>query len=74
MCLSIPVKIEAIDGVQAIGELGGSTLKVRLDLLPDTLVGEYVLLHSGFAIERLNESDALNTLSLLQEIMNDEMD
>lgn len=74
MCLSIPVRIESIEGVHATGELGGSTMKVRLDLLPDIKVGEYVLFHSGFAIERLNEKDALETLSLFQEMMNHEMD
>ena len=74
MCLSIPIRIESIEGHLAIGELGGSTMKVRLDLLPETKVGEYVLFHSGFAIERLNENDAIETLSLFQEMMNHEMD
>jgi hydrogenase expression/formation protein HypC len=74
MCLSIPVKVQSIDGSNAIGELGGSTLKVRIDLMPDTKVGEYVLVHSGYAIERLNEADALETLDLFREMMSHEVD
>jgi hydrogenase expression/formation protein HypC len=74
MCLSIPVRVESVDGVKASGEIGGASMMIRLDLLPDTKVGDYVLVHSGYAIEKLDEEFAQGTLSLLNEMMNDEMD
>ncbi|TET28759.1 HypC/HybG/HupF family hydrogenase formation chaperone, partial [Candidatus Aerophobetes bacterium] len=54
MCLAIPVKITSIEGKMGRGELGGVKRKVSLMLLDKVKVGDYVLLHAGFAISKIN--------------------
>lgn len=68
MCLAVPVKVTRIEDSKAWVEMGGLTREVSLMLLPDTKVGEYVLLHAGFAIQRLDEQEAAETLRLFAEI------
>ena len=57
MCLAIPLRIKEIEGLDAIGEREGITRKIRLDFLRDPKVGDYVIVHAGFAIERLSEKE-----------------
>ncbi len=71
MCIGIPVKIKKIDGITAIASAGGAERKIGIDLTPDVKVGDYVLLHAGFAIEKINEADAKETLKLLEEMYKD---
>ena len=71
MCLAIPMKIIKIDGDSGLAELGGMKWKVNLMMLPDLNVGEYVIVHAGFAIERLDEKEAQVRLKLLREITED---
>ena len=52
----------------AVVELGGVTRRASLMLVPETRVGDYVLLHAGFAIQRLDEEEAQETLRLFAEI------
>ncbi len=68
MCLGIPMKIVEKNGNDAVAEAGGVRRNIRLDLLEDVDVGDYVLIHTGYAIERLDEEDALETLKLLDEV------
>ena len=68
MCLAIPGKVISIDGVEGTVDFGGVTQKVRIDLIQDLEVGDYVIVHTGFAIERLEEEDALETLRLWEEL------
>ncbi|MFH1062145.1 MAG: HypC/HybG/HupF family hydrogenase formation chaperone [Candidatus Omnitrophota bacterium] len=68
MCIGIPVKIKKIDGLTAIASAGGAERKIGIDLTPDVKVGDYVLLHAGFAIEKIDEADAKETLKLLAEM------
>ncbi len=68
MCLAVPVRVLKIDGLKAIVELGGLTRQASLMLVPDTQVGDYVLLHAGFAIQKLDEREANETISLFAEI------
>ncbi|MBM4274337.1 MAG: HypC/HybG/HupF family hydrogenase formation chaperone [Deltaproteobacteria bacterium] len=68
MCLAIPMKIIQIDGVQAVAEVDGVTRQVRLDLLPDAVLGDYVLIHAGLAIAKVNAASAEETLSLLRSL------
>lgn len=68
MCLSIPARIISIEGSEAVASLGGSEVKVALDLLDKAEPGDYVLIHTGFAIEKINEEEALATLSMLNEL------
>ncbi len=68
MCLAVPVRVLKIDGLKAVVELGGLTRQVSIMLVPDTQVGDYVLLHAGFAIQKLDEREAEATIRLLAEI------
>ncbi len=68
MCLAIPVQIEKIEGSEAIVEIGGVKRTVSLMLTPEARVGEYVLIHTGYAIGVLDEGEARETLKLLKEM------
>ena len=68
MCLAIPVQIIAIDGDQAEVELEGVRRRVGLALVPEARVGDYVLVHTGFAINVLDAEEAQATLELLAEM------
>lgn len=67
MCLAIPARIESIDGDRAQADIRGLKRRIGLALLPDAKVGEYVLLHAGFAIQRIDEGEAEETYRLLEE-------
>ncbi len=66
MCLAIPMKIIEIDGFAAVAEVEGVTRQVRLDLLPDVSLGDYVLIHAGLAISKVNAKEAAETLEMLK--------
>ena len=65
MCLAVPVKITSIEGDQADVDIGGVSRSVSIALTPEAEVGNYVLLHTGYAINVLNEEEAQETLNLL---------
>ena len=69
MCLAIPLKIRSIDGKTAVGETAGLTQKVRVDFLPDLQPGDYVMVHAGFAIQKLTEEQARENLACIQEAL-----
>ena len=69
MCLAIPAQITAIDGQQAEADVGGVSRRVSIFLTPDVKVGDYVLLHTGYAINTIDEAEARETLKLLQELV-----
>jgi len=68
MCLAIPALVKSIEGKEAWVEIGGIRRKVSLWLTPEAKVGDYVLLHTGYAISVLSEEDAQETLELLAEL------
>jgi len=68
MCLSIPAEIMSIDGEMAKVSIGGTIVNASLQLLESPKIGEFVLLHSGFAIERLSKEEAEETLKLFKEL------
>ena len=68
MCLSIPAEIVSIDGEMAKVSIGGTIVNASLQLLENPKIGEFVLLHSGFAIERLSKEEAEETLQLFKEL------
>ena len=68
MCLAIPALIKSIDGKEAEVEIGGITRRASLWLTPEAKVGDYVLLHTGYAINVIDQEEAAETLRLLQEI------
>lgn len=68
MCLAIPMRIESIEGTQAWVDMGGVRREVSLVLTPEARVGDYVLIHTGFAISLLDEQEAQETLALFAEL------
>ncbi len=68
MCLSIPGKVISIDNETAKVSIGGNEVEVGLQLLDDVRVGEYVLVHSGFALQRISDEEARRTLELIREL------
>ncbi len=69
MCLAIPARIAAIDhlGQTARVSLGGVVKEISLALVDDVSVGDYVLIHVGYALNRLSEEEAAQTLALMAE-------
>ena len=68
MCLAVPAKVLAIEGAVGTGEVGGVTRAVSMMLLPEAQVGDFVLVHAGFAMQRVEEKDADETDALLAEM------
>ena len=68
MCLAIPLRVKSVEGTMAEVELGGVLRQVSLMLTPDAKVGDWVLVHTGFAINVLDEKEAQETLALFAEI------
>lgn len=62
MCLAVPLKIKSIDGNTAVCESIGLTREVRVDFIDEPQPGQYVIVHAGFAIERLPEKQALEDI------------
>ena len=69
MCLAVPVLIRSIDGSNAVVDIGGVSRTISLTLTPEATVGNYVLIHAGYAIGVLNEEEAKETLDLLQQLV-----
>jgi len=67
MCLAIPSKITKINNNMATIDVAGVQREASLLLLEDARVGDYVIVHAGFAIQKLDESAAQETLDLLRE-------
>lgn len=67
MCLAIPAKIEAVDAGTAQVDIRGLKKRIGLALLPGAAVGEYVLVHAGFAIQRIDPAEAEETYRLLEQ-------
>ncbi len=68
MCLAVPLKIVEIDGLNAVGEVEGLRRRMRLDFIKEPKLGEYVIVHAGFAIERLPEKQALADIEAWAEV------
>ena len=69
MCLAVPAKIVRLEGgTKAEVELGGVRLEADLALVPGARIGDYVLLHVGYAIQIVDAGEALETIRLLREM------
>lgn len=69
MCLGIPGRIISITGDwTAEVEIAGVTKEIGVQMVPDAQVGDYVLVHTGFAMSVMDEAEALETLRLLEEM------
>jgi hydrogenase expression/formation protein HypC len=74
MCLAIPMEITSIEGSVAQVEIGGVKNQVRLDIIDEQpLVGDFVIIHAGFALRRLDREEGLETLKLLEQGLNLEL-
>jgi hydrogenase expression/formation protein HypC len=67
MCLAVPLKLIQVDGDHGLVEMGGIRRKVNLAFVEDAQPGDYVVVHTGFAITRMDEAEAAETLRLLSE-------
>ena len=68
MCLAVPLKLIEINGNDAVGEAIGLRRAVRVDFIPNPQPGDYVMVHAGFAIERLPEAQAEEDLEAWEEL------
>ncbi len=68
MCLAIPAKVLEIDGDVAKVDFGGVTREANISLV-DAKIGEYVIVHAGFAIQVMDEKEAHETLEMFQQIL-----
>ena len=68
MCLAIPTLIKSIDGENAVVEIGGIERTISLVFTPDAKVGDYAIVHTGFALSILDEQEAQETLSMFAEM------
>lgn len=71
MCMAIPMKLVEKNGVDGVCDLNGVRRNVRLDFAEDAKPGDYLLVHAGFAIEVVDEAEAMQTLELFAEMMDE---
>jgi hydrogenase expression/formation protein HypC len=70
MCLAVPARVMTIEGEFAAVDLTGVKMQVCVGLLDDLQIGDYVIVHAGFAISKLDLAEAEETLKLFREIAN----
>ncbi len=69
MCLAVPMKVVEIEEGTAVCEVDGVRREGSLMMLDDVVIGDYVLLHAGFAIEKIDPDEALKTLAIFREVL-----
>jgi len=69
MCLAVPAKILEINDLAARVDVGGNVREANIALVEGVEVGDYVLLHAGFAISKYDPEEARRTLELLEEVL-----
>jgi len=71
MCIAAPAQIVKIDREENVlyADFGGARQVAKMDLLPDVEIGEYVLIHAGYAIEKLSEEAAKESLEAWEELL-----
>jgi hydrogenase expression/formation protein HypC len=68
MCLAIPAQVVEIDGDQGIIDMGGVRKEISLALVDDVAIGDYVIVHVGYALNKLDPEEAAKTLALFAEM------
>jgi hydrogenase expression/formation protein HypC len=68
MCLGVPARVVEVTGASATVEVGGTRREISVMLLDRVVPGDWVIIHAGFAIERLSPEEAERTLALFREI------
>ena len=69
MCLGIPGKVVELKDMKALVDVGGTRREASVMLLDDVKVGEYVIVHAGFAIQKVDEAEAEKTLRIIDELV-----
>ena len=67
MCVAVPAQIESLESEKAVVNLAGARAEVMITLTPEAKVGDWVLVHAGFAITILDEADARETFAILRQ-------
>lgn len=68
MCLAVPMQVINITGSKGVVTSGGIETEISLDLTPEAVEGDYVIVHAGFAIQRLDADEAKETLEIFQRL------
>ena len=71
MCIGLPGKITSLNGHWAVINMSGIIVNAVIDLIDKPQIGDYVIVHAGFAIQRLDEQEARDTLNLISRLSND---
>ena len=69
MCLAVPMQIESLEGNLAVVDAAGARRQISVALLENAMVGDYVLVHAGFAIQKIDQEQAEETIRFLNEIV-----
>ena len=67
MCLAVPAKVVELSGDEAVVDVGGNRMRANVSLLDTVALGDYVLVHAGFAINKYNPADAREILAVYEE-------
>jgi hydrogenase expression/formation protein HypC len=68
MCLAVPAQVVSIEGKDVKVNISGNTMRASLDLLDNVKVGDFVLLHAGYAIQKIDEEEAQKTLEIFNQL------
>ncbi len=68
MCLSIPGRIVELNGAAAVVDILGASREISVELVPGLAIGDYVLVHAGCAIQKVDEEEARSTINLFNEL------
>ena len=68
MCLAIPGKVEEIDGNIATVDIMGVKNRIAIDMVRNVQLGDYLMIHAGYAIEKIDEAEAMQTIELFHEL------
>ena len=68
MCIAVPLEVLEVNDNRATAHFGNTRREVFLDLIDDVKVGDFIIVHAGFAIEKLNKEEAEKTLALIKEV------
>lgn len=68
MCIAVPARIEEINGQEAVVNCGGVRLTTNITFIKEPAIGDYVLIHAGCAVEKLDKNEAEETLKIFKEL------
>lgn len=72
MCLAIPGEVKELDGEYALVDYGGAKSRVNVSLVDDLRVGDYVIVHVGYAIQKMTKEEAAESIKLWDELLEEE--